>query len=450
MNKRITRGLKLSGYLLLALLLVVGSGRLIQKALDSIYHGERAPYLQMPSANAISLRWQSRQDYNGQVKLGTQPGLLNRQHLESRKEQQHELRLDKLLPLTRYYYSAGNDKQAAYQGDDYWFVTPPKSGDNVPVRFWVTGDQGNAGLIQQQVRDAMLQWLEEHPRAGRAYLDFWLTTGDNAYKSGTNEQFQQAFFEPYKDILKNIPVWPAYGNHDARRWAFFDIFSLPEQAESGGVPSGTEHYYSFDYANIHFVFLDSEASDRHQDGKMAKWLVKDLQANQQPWLVSVFHHPPYTKGSHNSDKQADSGGRMHEMREHILPILERFDVDLVLTGHSHVYERSHFMTCHYGDSSTLKNEMILDKDRVFEKSLQRRANQGTVYAVVGSSAKANNGPLDHPAMAVAKSEAGSMLIDVNGDEMVARFITDSGFETDQFVIKKVAGMKASTTRQICQ
>lgn len=444
------RILRLAGYLLLGFVLTLTIGRLVQMSLDSIYVGERTPYLQMPAADAMSLRWQSPDDYKGQVRYGLRPESLNQAKTENKPDDEHELRLESLQPLTRYYYSAGNQDRAVYAGNDYWFVTPPKTGDSVPVRFWVTGDQGKKGVIQQDVRDAMLQWLEENPRDGRAYLDFWLTTGDNAYRSGTNQQFQDAFFEPYKNILRNIPVWPAYGNHDARRWAFFNIFSLPTQAESGGVPSGTEHYYSFDYANIHFVFLDSEDSDRDDEGKMAKWLIADLKANPLAWTIAVFHHPPYSKGSHNSDKKSDSDGRLHDMRENFVPILEKYDVDLVLTGHSHVYERSHFMTCHYGDSSTLKQAMILDKDRSFEKPLGRHSNQGTVYAVIGSSAKTNKGPLDHPVMDVARSEAGSMVIDVNGTELVARFISDSGFETDTFTIKKRADMQVRDNKASCQ
>lgn len=450
MNIPYRRILRISGYLLLGFVLTIAIGRLVQKTLDSIYVGERTPYLQMPASDAMSIRWQSPADYKGQVRYGLRPGSLNHGKTEPRPGDVHELRIGSLQPLTRYYYSAGHEDRALYTGSDYWFVTPPKTGDSVPVRFWVTGDQGQAGPIQQEVRDAMLQWLEENPRLGRAYLDFWLTTGDNAYRSGTNQQFQDAFFEPYKNILRNIPVWPAYGNHDARRWAFFNIFSLPSQAESGGVPSGTEHYYSFDYGNIHFIFLDSHESNRDQDGRMAKWLITDLKANTLPWTIAVFHHPPYSKGSHNSDKRSDSDGRLFDMRENFVPLLERYDVDLVLTGHSHVYERSHFMTCHYGDSSSLKQEMILDRDRHFDKSLQKHSNQGTVYAVVGSSSKTNRGPLDHPVMDVARSEAGSMVIDVNNNELVARFISDSGFETDSFTIQKVKNMKARDNRKLCQ
>jgi hypothetical protein len=52
---------------------------------------------------------------------------------------------------------------------------------------------------------------------------------------------------------------------------------------------------------------------------------------------------------------------MHYMRENVLPILEKHSVDMVLSGHSHSYERSHLLHCHYGDSTTFKQEMVLGR-----------------------------------------------------------------------------------------
>lgn len=435
---------------LLALVVVLGIGRLVQLQLDTIYHGQRAPYLQLPSPASMTIRWQSDNDYQGIVHFGTQPDALASQVKENQPGDSHEINLQQLSPLTRYYYRLGSETSTTYGGEDYWFVTFPKTGEPVPLRFWVTGDQGKPGPVQDDVHEAMLAWVEQHPRKGRAYLDLWLTTGDNAYRSGSNKQFQKAFFEPYADILRNVPVWPTYGNHDARRSTFFDIFTFPTRAESGGLASGTEHYFSFDYGQVHFVLLDSQASDLHHDGQMANWLKKDLEASKQTWNVVVFHHPPYSKGTHHSDSPDDSDGRLHQVREQIVPILEQHDVDLVLSGHSHMYERSHFMTCHYGDSSTLKPGMILDRDRKFEKSLVKRANQGTVYTVLGSSAKVDRGALDHPVMDVAKMEAGSIVVDVNGNTLTARFINRAGDVTDKFEIKKSATLKRVTNRAGCE
>jgi 3',5'-cyclic AMP phosphodiesterase CpdA len=67
---------------------------------------------------------------------------------------------------------------------------------------------------------------------------------------------------------------------------------------------------------------------------MIDWLKKDLSQNQSKWTVVLFHSPPYTKGSHDSDNLKDSWGKMHYMRENVLPILEKHSVDMVLSGHS--------------------------------------------------------------------------------------------------------------------
>ena len=85
---------------------------------------------------------------------------------------------------------------------------------------------------------------------------------------------------------------------------------------------------------------------------MYAWLTQDLaKATSTPgidWLVAAFHSPPYSFGRHDSDREGDS----QAMRRGWLPILEAAGVDLVLTGHSHNYERSKLIDGHYGKSST--------------------------------------------------------------------------------------------------
>src|SRR4029434_7395586 len=105
---------------------------------------------------------------------------------------------------------------------------------------------------------------------------------------------------------------------------------MPTGGQIGGVPSGSEAYYSFEYANIHFICLDSEGSNRSASGPMLSWLELDLDANTRPWIIAFWHHPPYSKGSHDSDDSADSGGRMRDMRQNALPILRTGGVDVLL------------------------------------------------------------------------------------------------------------------------
>ena len=84
---------------------------------------------------------------------------------------------------------------------------------------------------------------------------------------------------------------------------YYDIFTLPADGSAGGVPSGTEAYYAFDYANIHFICLDSYESSRAPNGAMLAWLARDLAGDRALWTIAFWHHPPYSEGSHDSDRE---------------------------------------------------------------------------------------------------------------------------------------------------
>ena len=127
---------------------------------------------------------------------------------------------------------------------------------------------------------------------------------------------------------------------------YYDAYAVPSRAEAGGSPSGTEAT-TRSTTGVHLVCLDSHDLDRSPAGAMAAWLRADFDKTEADWLVAFWHHPPYTKGSHNSDKET----RLVEMRTHIMPILESAGVGLVLTlvltRHSHIHERSMLMNGAY-------------------------------------------------------------------------------------------------------
>lgn len=426
-----------------------GLGRLVVVWSDSQYTGAREPYLQSMADDGVTLRWHSGETYRGVVRYGLAADALDRQQAELNAVTDHHVRLDGLSPGTRYYYRVGTADTVFRGGPDYWFVTAPPwpAREDAtladPVRLWVTGDQGQPGEGQQAVAAAARDWARAHLRASPLPFDAWLTTGDNAYRSGSMAQFQAALFEPFADVLRNVPFWPTLGNHDARRWAFYSLFDLPRRGESGGLPSGTEHYFAFDHGPVHVVMLDTEQGDLSPGGAMLDWLQRDLRANQRPWVIAVFHHPPYTHGSHDSDSWRDSRGRMVRVREQLVPLLERGGVDVVLSGHSHMYERSHLLACHYGDSSTWRPSLALQGDQS-HRYLKRRAGAAppangvddTVYVVVGSSSRLDDGPLDHPAMAVSRHAMGSLIIDVDAGALTAQFVERDGGIGDRFTILK--------------
>lgn len=391
---------------------------------------QRGPYLQMPTPTAITVCWRTDIPGKGRVRYGTAQNELTEVLGKQDPAADHELRLTKLTPATRYYYQVETGGAILAAGDTCHFVTPPPDGSGSPVRFWVLGDCGTASEAQRQVRDAFA------PLHAQRRADFWLMLGDNAYYSGTDEQYQAAVFDMYPEYLRQLPLWSCIGNHEtyggadkSGKYAYDNIFVFPTAGECGGVASGTERYYSWNYANIHFVSLDAMTADRSSVGPMANWLRADLEANIQPWVIAFWHHPPYSRGSHYSDFELE----LIEMRANILPILESYGVDLVLCGHSHVYERSYLLDGHYGLSPELTGANKIgpgsgreDGDGAYYKTGAGMApHEGAVYVTAGSSGQAGGGSLDHPAHFIAMSRLGSLVVDVAGARMDVKFLREA-------------------------
>jgi hypothetical protein len=412
----------------------------------------RGPYLQVATPTSMVIRWRTDYAETSVVRYGLTRNDLTLSAKSEGVGTEHIVQLADLKPGTKYFYrvGSGNEKPAAAGAEDAAgvgplsaFVTPPPVGPAKSTRVWVLGDPGTKNDIQRAVRDVYYKFT------GARGTDLWLLLGDNAYPDGTDADYQKAIFEMYPETLRSAPIWPALGNHDGKSansitqsGVYYDIFTLPTRGQAGGVASGTEAYYSYDYANIHFICLDSHDTERTADGAMAQWLKADLAATQRDWIVAYFHHPTYTKGTHDSDKEA----RSVEMRQVFLPILEAGGTDLVLTGHSHTYERSPLVDGHYGLSPTFdpaahikqKGNGRADGDGVYHKPRTRVPHDGEVNMVAGSSGHASAKPvkLDHPAMIVSLNEPGSVVVDIDGLKLDVTFLNDKGEKRDWFSIVK--------------
>jgi hypothetical protein len=413
----------------------------------------RGPYLQMAAPGSIVVRWRTDVATDSRVRFGTTQGSLTLSADNSTLTTEHEVRLAGLVPETRYYYSVGSTSGTQGGGDaTTFFVTPPPTGSARPTRIWVIGDSGTANANAAAVYNAYRTF------AGATYTNLWLMLGDNAYNDGTDAEYQAAVFNMYPALLRQSVLWPTLGNHDGhsadsatQTGPYYGIFTLPRNAEAGGVASGTEAYYSFDHGNIHFVVLDSYETDRSTTGAMMSWLRADLQAATADWLIAFWHHPPYSKGSHNSDTETE----LIQMRERFLPVLEDFGVDLVLTGHSHSYERSKFIDGYYGSSSTFSSGHVIDGGSgrpedtgAYDKLSGGAPHDGAVYAVAGSSGQISGGLLNHPAMYISLNALGSMVLDVNGLTLDAKFLDNTGAVRDSFTIVKGGTPPANTTVQL--
>jgi hypothetical protein len=408
----------------------------------------RGPYLQLNTPTSAIVRWRTDVPVASVLNYGTNVAAPNLVVSSPTLVTDHEVFVTNLQPKTRYYYSVGDGTSVLAGGtSDYFFTTSPLPGDPSPRRFWILGDSGTADANAAAVRDSYSTF-----NAGGS-TDLMLLLGDNAYEDGTDQEYQDAFFAMYPDFLRQVPVWPTIGNHDrdghdsgSQAGTWFEIFSLPVAGEAGGVSSGTEAYYSFDYGNVHFIVLDSFDTSRLPGSPMLAWLEADLAATTQDWIVAYWHHPPYSKGSHDSDDDNDEF-ELVQMRENVVPILESHGVDLVLAGHSHAYERSFLIEGHYGYSSSFSPSMQIDSgdgredgDGPYIKAGPPGSpSQGAVYAVAGSAGKlSDKGDLDHPAMYISLRDHGSLVLDVIGNRLEGTFVDASAAVGDRFTIVKGA------------
>ena len=457
----------------------------------------RGPYLNMPNHNSIVVRWRSSQSIVGRVRYGLAPDALTLTADEAGAQTNHVVRLTGLSPYTRYYYSVGSaldtltpelTETTSFKpagtpvptAADYTFRTSPVPGTAVNTRVWIVGDCGRGTQVQADGREAYYNFT------GNRTPDLNLQMGDNAYNSGTDAEYQTGYFNMYVNSFRKMPQWSTLGNHDASNGdtnpasnhPYFDMFTFPTAAECGGAASGTEHYYSFDYGNIHFICLDSQASNTNtietngSDGPMAIWLRQDLASTTSTWIIAFWHHPPYSKGSHNSDTE----GQMVNMRTNFNPILENGGVDLVFLGHSHNYERSILLDGFYGRSDqspgitaamkknagngsttgftttangkirnaangfTATNTVagaVIPADGAYIKPLTGpRDRFGAVYNTAGMSGLADSGAIDHSAMYVSYNNVGTVNLDVNGNSLTCTFVQSGGATPDNFTIIK--------------
>jgi hypothetical protein len=399
----------------------------------------RGAYMVGPSESSVNIQWRTNVACNSEVRFGTSPTALTQVVSDASSVTDHTVNLSNLQQNTLYYYSIGIIGVTIQSGAENCFRTATDANTTDSIRFWVTGDFGNNSTNQRNTLTAFLNYTASSTVHG------WLWLGDNAYSYGTDSEYQTKVFDVYGNLFRRLPVYPAPGNHDyassgyqssaslGTNFPYFSIFDIPTN-------SGTEKYYSYDYGNVHFIALDSYGSYNAPGSPMYSWLQNDLATNTRLWTVVYFHHAPYTMGSHNSDTEIE----LIDMRTNIIPLLEQNGVDLVLSGHSHVYERSMFIKGHYGLETTF-NSAVYPTGNVVQVSPDtytkvNARDDGTVYIVCGvsgQSAGTVQTRYPHNAMQVStNANNGSLILDVVGNELTCQFLTTTGTIYDSFSISK--------------
>jgi predicted MPP superfamily phosphohydrolase len=248
------------------------------------------------------------------------------------------------------------------------------------VRFAAIGDTGTGSSKQHQLGELMARYRASFP------FEFVLMMGDNLYGGESARDYVKKFEMPYRKLLDNkVKFYASLGNHDLALQVNYEHFNM----------NGKE-YYRFKKGNVAFYALNSN----YMDKKQVAWLESELAKDTSEWKVCFFHHAPYSSAKrHGSDKQ---------LREVVEPIFVKYRVNVVLTGHDHVYER-------------LKQQ------------------KGIYYFVTGAGGKLRSGDIDRRSPLIDKAydrDLHFMLFEVVDDQMYFQTVTRTGETIDTGVMAR--------------
>ena len=348
---------------------------------------DRSPYIQNPTKATVEIAWRSVAPYAGVLKYGTEKGLLNNEIVEADPQQKHHVRIPELEPSTRYFYAVYRDGEMVHEEENF---RTARRDDETVFSFLVLGDSGVDTPAQWDVGEEMRRSMNEKE------VDFVVHVGD--VHQGAGDYYDNIFFKPYASIIKNVNVFTSLGNHDVitdNGAVYLDDFYLPHNN-----PDSTERYYSFRWANAFFIALDTNG-DYSPGSPQHDFLIDQLESAERAsatWTFVYAHHPPYSE--YWTNYYGEVG-----VQNHLVPVYEQYDVDMVMNGHTHSYERGEKEHVHYlvsgGGGGTL-DDYFIDYDHI---SFSAKTHHFT-------------------------------RVDVNNEELDVTAIDQKGNQIDRFIINK--------------
>ena len=247
------------------------------------------------------------------------------------------------------------------------------------VKFAVIGDNGTGDAPQYAVGQQMAAARAAFP------FSFVLMLGDNMYGRQTPQDFVDKFERPYMPLLHaGVLFYASLGNHDDQSNRFYKPFNM-----------NGERYYMFAKKNVRFIALDSNLLDARQ----LKWAESVLETPADGWTICYFHHPLYSNAGRHGSNVA--------LRVALEPLLVRYGVDVVFSGHDHVYERL-------------------------------KPQKGITYFVEGSAGELRKGdvkPADSTA-AFFDMDQTFMLVEIAGDELRFEARSRTGRVVDSGTVRR--------------
>ena len=247
------------------------------------------------------------------------------------------------------------------------------------VRFAVIGDNGTGDRYEYEVARQMVASHQRFP------FELVLMLGDNIYGGQTAKDFVQKFEQPYRPLLDaGVRFYASLGNHDNQTNRLYKPFNM-----------GGERYYTFVKKNVRFFVLDSD----YVDPKQMVWLDDALKHSNDDWKICYFHHPLYSDGGRH--------GSQVDLRVLLEPLFIKYGVNVVFSGHDHIYER-------------LKPQRGID------------------YFVSGAAGQVRKGDLRRSEMTAAAfdQDQSFMLVEVTGPDLSFQAISRTGTTVDSGVLHR--------------
>jgi hypothetical protein len=249
------------------------------------------------------------------------------------------------------------------------------------IAFAVIGDNGTGSAAQYDVARQMLNTHATDP------FEFVLMMGDNMYGSQQPRDFSMKFETPYGPLLRmGIPFYAALGNHDEPDNRHYPKFNM-----------GGNRYYSVARGPARFFFFDTNLMDPAQ----VKWIEQSLRDAREEWKIAIFHHPIYSDGDRHGPNVA--------LRVVLEPLFVDYGVDVVFSGHEHIYERI-------------------------------KPQKGIPYFIVGSSGQLRKGGLTPSTITAAgfDQDQAFLVASIDGTGLSFRAISRTGTVVDSGVLQNRA------------
>jgi 3',5'-cyclic AMP phosphodiesterase CpdA len=247
------------------------------------------------------------------------------------------------------------------------------------VKFAAIGDNGTGEQPEYDIAAQMDSWHR------RFAFDMVIMLGDNLYGSQRGADFVQKFERPYKPLLDlGVKFYASLGNHDKTSNDQYKLFNM-----------GGERYYTYARSNVRFFVLDTNYLD---PGQLA-WIDNVLRNSKEAWKIAYFHHPLYSDGGRH--------GSAVDLRVRLEPMFVRYGVNVVYSGHDHIYERV-------------------------------KPQKGISYFVSGAGGELRRGDLKRSALTAAgfDEDCSFMLNEIAGDDLFFQVISRTGQTVDQGVIHR--------------